>query len=177
MRGMGGPRASSGYSLDAANSAKVAERVRALMRDKGLTQLALAGVTGVPQGHISNLLNGSKRFQQWQVKAFADALDVREGDLLPPGLFEPATEPAASVQRPAMSARERKLQASKEAYLARFAAELGPLDVEHVKAVVFITDPGMPEPDDQYWWDTVESGRRRRERARLRGGNGGKPSK
>ncbi len=64
--------------------ATFAERLSALMGEKGLTQAELAERVGVGQPAISMMLNRSCRPQNKTVRKIADALGVTPDDLWPP---------------------------------------------------------------------------------------------
>lgn len=75
----------AGPVLDAMNrqEATFAERLAALMNQKGLTQAELAEKVGVGQPAISMMLNRSCRPQKKTVRKIADALSVSPDDLWP----------------------------------------------------------------------------------------------
>ncbi len=60
-----------------------AERLSAAMKDKGLSQEALAKMVGVGQPAISNMLNRHARPQRATVKRFAEALAIEPSQLWP----------------------------------------------------------------------------------------------
>ena len=68
-----------------AEEAKFAERLRAIMESKNISQEQLALLTGVGQPAISNMLNRKCRPQRRTVVRFAQALEVAESDLWPAG--------------------------------------------------------------------------------------------
>ena len=155
---MGAKKDVDGYSLGSVASADVAKRVKSLMAEQGKKQLALSRETEIPQGHISNLLTGSRNFQKWQVAKIATALGVEERALLPASIFGDESS---------------DLKASREGFLARHRKELAQADVESIESISFLRDPGAV-PDDEWWWVLVEAGRRSRERAATRRASGGK---
>jgi len=64
--------------------AQFAERLRALMAERGITQEVLAEMTGVSQPAISNILNRRCRPQQRTIARLAAALQVESHELWPP---------------------------------------------------------------------------------------------
>ena len=60
-----------------------ANRVRALMAEKGITQENLATAAGIGQPAVSNILNRNCRPQRRTIARFADALGVSAEDLWP----------------------------------------------------------------------------------------------
>ena len=68
--------------------AQIGQRLSATRMDRGLTQLALAELSGVDNTAISNMERGLRRVYVVDLIALADALEVQIGDLLPK-----ATEP------------------------------------------------------------------------------------
>lgn len=65
------------------DEAAFAERLRALMDERNLTQEQLASMTGVSQPAISNILNRQCRPQRRTVRRFADVLNVAPEELWP----------------------------------------------------------------------------------------------
>lgn len=140
------------------------------MRSKKITQMEMAERLGLAQSTISSILNGKQNVTAKTLTSIAREVGVTVDDLTPSetALSAAAEAVAAGAEETAMSGWERKLAASKEAFLARHSHELSALDLNHVRNVAFLQEP-VDFPDDGYWWDVVESGRRRRERARRRG--------
>jgi transcriptional regulator with XRE-family HTH domain len=60
----------------------IAERLAALRRGRGITQVELAQKLGVPQGMLSKYENGEVLLHAELLAQFADALDVSADDLL-----------------------------------------------------------------------------------------------
>ncbi len=60
----------------------IAERIAALRRGRGITQVELAQKLGVPQGMLSKYENGEVLLHAELLAQFADALDVSADDLL-----------------------------------------------------------------------------------------------
>lgn len=65
--------------------ATFAERLGAVMSDRGLTQQELAALVGVGQPAISNILNRECRPQHRTVLKIAEALEMPAGELWPSG--------------------------------------------------------------------------------------------
>lgn len=151
---------------------EVGSRVREERERAGVTQKQLERLTGILQPTLSALEKGARQgATSEQIAKIAAALRIPTDRLLQPKLQ--VSTPAPEVISTQMSVRDRKLGASREAFLAKFAAELAPADRQCIETVVFLTEAGPGfDPDDQYWWDLVEVGRRRRERARSRGVGG-----
>lgn len=63
--------------------ATFAQRLRAVMDEKGIGQVALAEKVGIGQPAVSMLLNRACRPQRKTVRRFAEALGVRPEDLWP----------------------------------------------------------------------------------------------
>ena len=63
-------------------AAAIAERLAALRRGRGITQVELAQKLGMPQGLVSNYENGEVLLHAELLAQFADALDVSADDLL-----------------------------------------------------------------------------------------------
>jgi transcriptional regulator with XRE-family HTH domain len=63
-------------------AAAIAERLAALRRGRGITQVELAQKLGMPQGMVSKYENGEVLLHAELLAQFADALDVSADDLL-----------------------------------------------------------------------------------------------
>lgn len=151
-------------------------RIKDAREKKSLTQEDVERATEIPQSTISAIEKGRRGATLPQLTELARALGCAIDDLMPrPEPRAQEKEPPSEPKQGPMSDWQRKLQASKEAFLARHAAELGSLDIQHVREVAFLSKP-VEFPDDEYWFDIVESGRRRRERARRRGDGGKAPA-
>lgn len=105
---VGKTRDEKGYSLGRTRSLQVAQRVREVMSEKGVTQAEISARTAragrmIPTSHLSVLLNGGpgRFFQRWQVALIADALEVDEMRLLPAELRELANSAPSEVQHTA----------------------------------------------------------------------------
>ena len=58
----------------------VRPRLKAVLKEKGITQMQLAELSGVPQGSISRF-DRNEKHQDWHVFAIAKALDVAVDEL------------------------------------------------------------------------------------------------
>jgi transcriptional regulator with XRE-family HTH domain len=152
-------------------SGSVAERVRRLLAKRGLTQLWLSQHSEIPQGHVSNLLRGSRRFQRWHVLKFAAALGVTERDLLPPeapptGPAEPLPPahgaaprdrvPSEAVSVPGASVPSvRRLPPGLEGFLGRHGRYISEHEQDLLKRSGFSTDRTV-RFDDDFWWGVLK---------------------
>ena len=65
------------------NYKKLCENIKSLMRDRdNMKQAALGDVIGIPQGEVSKVLRGKRRFQLDEVVRIADYFDVSIDSLL-----------------------------------------------------------------------------------------------
>lgn len=143
----------------------IAER----MRKAKITQMEMAARLGLAQSTISSILNGKQNVTSRTLTEIARELGVTVVELTPsPTAVSAAAELVEAEQgTEAMPGWQRKLAASKNAFLARHSPELSALDLAHVRNVAFLHEP-VDFPDDGFWWDVVDSGRRLRERVRRR---------
>lgn len=159
------PRDPSGYSLGPEASRTVASRLKGFMDSKGVSQAALARASGIPQGHISDLLSGRRRFQRWQILAFADALGVTEDDFV----IDFAITNAVSIAIPASQQDEAKKlpEQTLQQFLDANAYELAPADVDALTAFsIALKSP--PVVWEAGWWIFVEVFRQARRPVPIR---------
>lgn len=147
-------------------NAEVGRRIKEERERAGLTQVQLERATGIPQPALSALEGGKRGATTAQVARLASALKIPSERLLP----QVAAPVVAEEEPPYHSApRDRRIEASRESFLERYSAELSPADRRCIEAIILLGTPGPGfQPDDQFWIDLVEAGRRRRERSRAR---------
>lgn len=63
-------------------SEKIIGNIRKIMRDRGLSQVAMAEYAGTSESQFSKILNGKVQMSLWQLENLATALSIREIDLI-----------------------------------------------------------------------------------------------
>jgi len=84
-------------------------KIKDLLKEAGLTQVALASKAGVDRGVIGRILRGTQRPTHDQACWIAEALDCSVEDIFPDGAFRKDT--ASAQQNAALAERVRDMEA------------------------------------------------------------------
>lgn len=63
-------------------SEEIVNNIRKIMRDKNLTQVAMAEFTGTSESQFSKILNGKVQLSLWQLENLARSFSMREIDII-----------------------------------------------------------------------------------------------
>lgn len=93
-------------------SEKIIVNIRKIMRDKGLSQVAMAEYAGTSESQFSKILNGKVQLSLWQLENIATALSMREIDIITyPQVY---IEKAGSEDEPVEAILQIKLKKDKK---------------------------------------------------------------
>lgn len=76
----------------------VGEKLKEFFKEKGLTQMKVAEITGTQQSYIAALLNGSKQFGKKQAQKWGDIFGLSPNWLLT-GVGEMCCNPSSVIQQ------------------------------------------------------------------------------
>lgn len=76
----------------------VGEKLKEYFKDKGLTQMQIAEISGVSQSYVAALLNGSKVFGKKQAQKWGDLFNISPNWLLT-GIGEMQYNPSSIIQQ------------------------------------------------------------------------------
>jgi transcriptional regulator with XRE-family HTH domain len=158
-------------------SAEMARHIRDAMTKAGRTQVWLEEQTGIPQSHISAMLNGRRSIGPHHLKQFALALDLDASKLIAHGSGGSETTPQPAVggnKAPeSRSVPDRSLPPGLKEFLDEEGEFISPWERERLVDSAFNQRNPRIEFDRVFWRRMLEFWREELRRQRGSGGPGG----